>query len=102
MKKILFTTIMLLTLVACGKKYKTYSSEEKYDMIVKLHEIERKTDLTKEEENFKKEMKELLTILKTEAQKDSDAKKEFEDWRQAVIKFETDEINRISGESIKK
>ena len=41
MKKILFTIIMLIALIGCGKKYKTYTPEEKYDMIVRLHEIEK-------------------------------------------------------------
>ena len=64
MKKILFGIIMLIALVGCGKNYKTYTPEEKYNMIVKLQEIEKKSDLTKEEEEFKKEMRDLLTTSK--------------------------------------
>ena len=54
MKKILFGVIMLIALIGCGKNYKTYTPEEKYNMIVRLQEIEKKSDLTKEEEEFKK------------------------------------------------
>lgn len=95
MKKILFAIIMLIALIGCGKKYKTYTPEEKYDMIVKLHEIEKKSDLTKEEENFKKEMRDLLSTLKIEAQKDTDAKKEFDEWKDAVIKYQNEELKKL-------
>ena len=97
MKKILFAIIMLVALIGCGKKYKTYTPEEKYDRIVKLQEIEKKsiTEITKEEEAFKKEMRDLLTTLKTEAQKDEDAKKEFDEWKDAVIKYQNEELKKL-------
>ena len=95
MKKILFAIIMLIALIGCGKKYKTYTPEEKYDMITRLHEIEKKSDLTKEEENFKKEMRDLLSTLKIEAQKDTDAKKEFDEWKDAVERYQKEEIERL-------
>ena len=102
MKKILFAIIMLIALIGCGKKYKTYTPEEKYDMIVKLHEIEKKSDLTKEEENFKKEMRDLLSTLKIEAQKDTDAKKEFDEWKDAVIKYQNEELKEKAREEAEK
>ena len=95
MKKILFGIIMLIALVGCGKNYKTYTPEEKYNMIVKLQEIEKKSDLTKEEEEFKKEMRDLLTTLKIESQKDNDAKKEFDEWKDAVVRYQKEEIKRL-------
>jgi hypothetical protein len=95
MKKILFGVIMLVTLIGCGKNYKTYTPEEKYNMIVRLQEIEKKSDLTKEEEDFKKEMRNLLTTLKTESQKDNDAKKEFDEWKDAVERYQKEEIERL-------
>lgn len=95
MKKILFGIIMLIALVGCGKNYKTYTPEEKYNMIVKLQEIEKKSDLTKEEEEFKKEMRDLLTTLKIESQKDNDAKKEFDEWKDAVARYQKEEIKRL-------
>ena len=64
-------------------------------MIVRLQEIEKKSDLTKEEEEFKKEMRNLLTTLKTESQKDNDAKKEFDEWRDAVERYQKEEIERL-------
>ena len=95
MKKILFGVIMLIALIGCGKNYKTYTPEEKYNMIVRLQEIEKKSDVTKEEEEFKKEMRNLLTTLKTESQKDNDAKKEFDEWRDAVERYQKEEIERL-------
>jgi len=95
MKKILFGIIMLIALVGCGKNYKTYTPEEKYNMIVKLQEIEKKSDLTKEEEEFKKEMRDLLTTLKIESQKDNDAKKEFDEWKDAVVRYQKEEIEKL-------
>ena len=95
MKKILFGIIMLIALVGCGKHYKTYTPEEKYNMIVKLQEIEKKSDLTKEEEEFKKEMRDLLTTLKIESQKDNDAKKEFDEWKDAVVRYQKEEIEKL-------
>ena len=97
MKKILFGTIMLIALIGCGKNYKTYTPEEKYNMIVKLQEIEKKSldTLTKEEEDFKKEMRNLLTTLKTESEKDNDAKKEFDEWKDAVARYQKEEIKRL-------
>ena len=95
MKKILFGIIMLIALVGCGKNYKTYTPEEKYNMIVKLKEIEKKSDLTKEEEEFKKEMRDLLTTLKIESQKDNDAKKEFDEWKDAVVRYQKEEIEKL-------
>ena len=95
MKNILFGVIMLVTLIGCRKNYKTYTPEEKYNMIVQLQEIEKKSDLTKEEEEFKKEMRNLLTTLKTESQKDNDAKKEFDEWRDAVERYQKEEIERL-------
>jgi hypothetical protein len=95
MKKILFGIIMLVALIGCGKNYKTYTPEEKYNMIVRLQEIEKKSDLTKEEEEFKKEMRDLLTTLKTESQKDNDAKKEFDEWKDAVERYQKEEIKRL-------
>ena len=95
MKKILFGVIMLITLLGCGKNYKTYTPEEKYNMIVRLQEVEKKSELTKEEEEFKKEMRNLLTTLKIESQKDNDAKKEFDEWKDAVEKYQKEEIKRL-------
>ena len=97
MKKILFGTIMLIALIGCGKNYKTYTPEEKYNMIVKLQEIEKKSvdTLTKEEEDFKKEMRNLLTTLKTASEKDNDAKKEFDEWKDAVARYQKEEIKRL-------
>ena len=95
MKKKLLGIIMLLFLVGCGENFKTYSPEEKYERIVKLQEIEKKSDLTKEEEDFKKEMRNLLTTLKTESQKDNDAKKEFDEWKDAVERYQKEEIERL-------
>lgn len=94
MKKILFGVIMLATLIGCGKNYETYTPEEKYNMIVRLQEVEKKSELTKEEE-FKKEMRNLLTTLKIESQKDNDAKKEFDEWKDAVEKYQKEEIKRL-------
>lgn len=51
--------------------------------------------MTKEEEEFKKEMRNLLTTLKTESQKDNDAKKEFDEWRDAVERYQKEEIERL-------
>ncbi|OFL29766.1 hypothetical protein HMPREF2775_05000 [Fusobacterium sp. HMSC064B12] len=95
MKKILFGVIMLATLIGCGKNYETYTPEEKYNMIVRLQEVEKKSELTKEEEEFKKEMRNLLTTLKIESQKDNDAKKEFDEWKDAVEKYQKEEIKRL-------
>ena len=95
MKKILFGVIMLITLLGCGKKSETYTPEEKYNMIVRLQEVEKKSELTKEEEEFKKEMRNLLTTLKIESQKDNDAKKEFYEWKDSVEKYQKEEIKRL-------
>lgn len=97
MKKKIFGIIMLLFLAGCGENFKTYSPEEKYNRIVKLEEIEKKstTELTKEEEAFKKEMRDLLSTLKIESEKNVKAKKEFDEWRDAVIKYEEEEIKKI-------
>ena len=91
---------MLLFLVGCGENYKTYSPEEKYKMIIKLEEIEKKsaTTLTKEEEAFKKEMRNLLTTLKIEATKNNKAKKEFDEWKDAVVKYQREELEKIKAE----
>lgn len=50
--------------------------------------MKKKSDLTKEEEEFKKEMRDLLTTLKIESQKDNDAKKEFDEWKDAVVRYQ--------------
>ena len=99
MKKKLLGIIMLLFLVGCGENFKTYSPEEKYERIVKLQEIEKKaiTERTKDEEAFYKEMRDLLSTLKIEAQKDAKAKIEFDEWRDAVIKYETEEIEKAKS-----
>lgn len=100
-KNILLGMIMLIFLVGCGENYKTYSPEEKYNRIVKLQEIEKKwiSERTKEDEAFQKEMRDLLTTLKIESQKDTKAKKEFDEWRDAVIKYEEEEITRLQKEA---
>ena len=101
MKKKILGIIMLLFLVGCGEKYKTYSPEEKYERIVKLQEIEKKSvdTLTKEEEDFKKEMRDLLSTLKIESQKDTKAKKEFDEWRDAVVKYQKEEVEKAKLEA---
>jgi hypothetical protein len=100
-KNILLGMIILVFLVGCGEKYKTYSPEEKYNRIVKLQEIEKKSvdTLTKEEEDFKKEMRDLLTTLKTESQKDTKAKKEFDEWKDAVVKYQKEEVEKAKKEA---
>ena len=40
-------------------------------------------------------MRDLLTTLKTEAQKDEDAKKEFDEWKDAVIKYQNEELKKL-------
>ena len=40
-------------------------------------------------------MRNLLTTLKTESQKDNDAKKEFDEWKDAVEKYQKEEIKRL-------
>lgn len=40
-------------------------------------------------------MRNLLTTLKTESQKDNDAKKEFDEWRDAVERYQKEEIERL-------
>ena len=96
MKKKLLGIIMLLFLVGCGENFKTYSPEEKYERIVKLQEIEKKSfsERTKEDEAFQKEMRDLLSTLKIESEKNVKAKKEFDEWRDAVIKYEEEEIKK--------
>ena len=96
-KNILLGMIMLIFLVGCGENYKTYSPEEKYNRIVKLQEIEKKSisERTKEDEAFQKEMRDLLSTLKIESEKNVKAKKEFDEWRDAVIKYEEEEIKKI-------
>lgn len=50
--------------------------------------------MTKEEEEFKKEMRNLLTTLKTESQKIM-MQKEFDEWRDAVERYQKEEIERL-------
>ena len=80
-----------------SRNWSSLTPEEKYNMIVKLQEIEKKSvdTLTKEEEDFKKEMRNLLTTLKTESEKDNDAKKEFDEWKDAVVRYQKEEIKRL-------
>ena len=53
------------------------------------------SERTKEDEAFQKEMRDLLTTLKIESEKNVKAKKEFDEWRDAVIKYEEEEIKKI-------
>ena len=40
-------------------------------------------------------MRDLLSTLKIEAQKDTDAKKEFDEWKDTVIKYHNEELKKL-------